>query len=291
MKRNVAALGFLLTFTAASPAAAADIYASPSGNGDGSSESSPTSLISAVSQAQAGDTVYLLSGTYSGLRPSRSGTASAWITFSAAPGALPIIEGGNVGSGDVQYIRYVGIVARNGSSGGFGNGWTNGDCAPMSNGNLEYINCVAEGNGINGIAHYCAGGLRIKQCIVAHNGNRDPSWSGGMCTSVCAEGLTQCGQACVDLATSLLNCGACQRACLTGQTCQNRQCQGTATGDALTVPTPTPATPASPGMSMEVVEESDGCGCSAVGSGRSGLGTALLAMMGLLVLGRRGKRS
>ena len=180
MKRNVLVPSALAVFTAVLPAAAKDIYASPTGKGDGSSASSPMSLNSAASQAQPGDTVYLASGTYSGLRPAKSGAADAWITFAAAPGALPIIEGGNVGSGSVEYVRYVGIVATNGSSGGFGNGWTNGDCSPMSNGNLEYINCIADGNGINGIAHYCAGGLRIKQCIVAHNGNKDPSWSSGV---------------------------------------------------------------------------------------------------------------
>jgi hypothetical protein len=180
MKRNLLILASLVVAHLARPVVAKEIYASPTGNGNGSSASTPMSLSSAASQAQAGDTVYLASGTYSGLRPGKSGTADAWITFAAAPGALPIIEGGNVGSGSVEYVRYVGIVARNGSSGGFGNGWTNGDCNPVSNGNLEYINCVADGNAINGIAHYCAGGLRIKQSIVAHNGNKDPSWSSGV---------------------------------------------------------------------------------------------------------------
>ena len=181
MKTRVSALGSLLALTAALPAAhAADYYASPSGSGSTCSQASPCSLGTAVGKPNGGDTVYLLTGTYTGLRPSKSGSASAWITFAAAPGAVPIINGGNVGSGTIQYVRYVGIVARNGSSGGFGNGWTNGDCSPMSNGNLEYINCIAEGNGINGIAHYCAGGLHIKQSIVFHNGNAQPSWSSGV---------------------------------------------------------------------------------------------------------------
>jgi hypothetical protein len=181
MKTHASALASVLAFAAALPAAhAADYYASPSGSGSTCSQASPCSVGTAVGKPNAGDTVYLATGTYSGLRPTKSGSASAWITFAAAPGAVPIINGGNVGNSSVQYVRFVGIVARNGSSGGFGNGWTNGDCNPMSNGNLEYINCIAEGNGINGIAHYCAGGLLIKQSIVFHNGNALPSWSSGV---------------------------------------------------------------------------------------------------------------
>jgi len=181
MRTDAAALCSLATFVVALPVAqATDYYASPTGSGSTCSEAAPCSLNTAAGKPAAGDTVYLLSGTYTGLRPSKSGTSTAWITFAAAPGALPVIEGGNVGSGTIQYVRYVGIVAQNGSSGGFGNGWTDGSCTTMSNGNIEYINCIADGNAINGIAHYCAGGLRIKQSIVLHNGNKDPSWSSGV---------------------------------------------------------------------------------------------------------------
>jgi len=184
MRFRLTAHAFLLTTLTFLPESrAAEYYASPDGNGSGTSADSPTSVSSAVNSAQPGDTVYFLSGTYSGwnaaARPVRSGTASAWITFAAAPGALPIFEGTGVGGGTYEYIRYVGLVSR-GASGGFGNGWTDGNCSTMSNGNLEYVNCIAEGNDINGIAHYCASGVHIKQCIVAHNGNADPSWSSGV---------------------------------------------------------------------------------------------------------------
>ena len=179
-----AATTLLAISLATNPAFAATYYASPSGSGNGTSESTPASVSSAVNSAQPGDTVYFRGGIYSGwsgtIHPVRSGTASAWITFEAYPGELPIFDTGGIGSGTYEYIRYVGLVSRNGSSGGFGNGWTNGDCNPMSNGNLQYINCIADNNGINGIAHYCASGLLIKQSIVAHNGNLDPSWSSGV---------------------------------------------------------------------------------------------------------------
>jgi hypothetical protein len=184
MRFRLTVHAFLLTTLTFLPETrAAEYYASPDGNGDGSSANSPSSVSAAVNNAQPGDTVYFLSGTYSGwnaaARPVRSGTASAWITFAAAPGALPIFDGAGVGGGTYEYIRYVGLVSR-GSSSGFGNGWTDGDCSTMSNGNLEYIHCIADGNDINGIAHYCASGVRIRQCIVAHNGNADPSWSSGV---------------------------------------------------------------------------------------------------------------
>jgi len=177
-------LGTLLSVVSAPASARATIYyASPDGTGDGTSEDSPASVSTALNAAEPGDTVYLRGGTYSswsqGIHPVRSGTADAWITFEAYPGELPFFEGTGVGSGTYEYIRYVGLISR-GSSGGFGNGWTDGDCNTMSNGNLEYINCIADGNDINGIAHYCASGVHIKQSIVAHNGAQDPSWSSGV---------------------------------------------------------------------------------------------------------------
>ncbi|HEU5073294.1 MAG TPA: hypothetical protein VFU02_03960, partial [Polyangiaceae bacterium] len=140
---------------------AAEYYASPSGTGDGTF-GSPFSLFQATSTAQAGDTVYLRGGIYTGtLRPANSGSSEAWITFAAHPGELPIFDGAGsggtgVGSSTAQYIRFVGIVARNYSSTGFGNGWTSSSCSPASNGNLQFINVIADGNGINGIAFYCA---------------------------------------------------------------------------------------------------------------------------------------
>lgn len=178
-------LALLASLSIPSLASAAEYYAAPSGSGDGS-EGSPFSLSQAANTAQAGDTVYLRGGTYSGtLNPANSGTSSAWITFQAYPGEVPIFDGGGsggsgVGSGSREYLRFVGIVSRNFSSGGFGNGWTNGDCNPNSNGYLQFINVIADGNGINGIAFYCATGILIEQSIISHNGNMLPSWSSGV---------------------------------------------------------------------------------------------------------------
>jgi parallel beta-helix repeat protein len=186
MRMKLAAPASLLGLTSALPVArAADHYASPTGSGD-CSQSSPCSIGTASRNAQPGDTVYLRGGRYGGtLNPANSGNSGAWITYRAVSGELPIFDGGQsggtgVGSSSVQYVRFVGIVSRNFSSTGFGNGWTDSNCSQMSNGNLQFINCVADGNGINGIAFYCASGLLIEQSIVAHNGNMDPSWSSGV---------------------------------------------------------------------------------------------------------------
>ena len=71
----------LVSTLAAATAGATDYYASPSGNGDGTSASSPMSVSAAVNAAQPGDTVYLLGGTYTGWsaspRPVRSGEPGA----------------------------------------------------------------------------------------------------------------------------------------------------------------------------------------------------------------------
>jgi MYXO-CTERM domain-containing protein len=134
--------------------------------------------------AAAGDTVFIHGGTYTGgVAPAHSGTAAAWITFSAFAGELPILDGGGAGgtgfgSATAQFIRVVGLAVRNWSSSAFSNGWVND--TGTSNGNWQFVQCVADGNGINGIAFYNATGLLVDQCIVAHNGNMLPSWSSGV---------------------------------------------------------------------------------------------------------------
>ena len=165
---------------------ATDYWVGPPGatNGNGT-QTSPFSTIRAGAQAaQAGDTVYIHGGTYSeSVSPPKSGTSSAWITYSAAPKELPILDGNGTGgsafgNGTAQYIRVVGIAARRWNSGGFGNGWVNN--TGQSNGNWQFIDCIADNNGINGMAFYNATGLLIDESIVAHNGNQMPSWSSGV---------------------------------------------------------------------------------------------------------------
>ena len=81
------------TSAPSTPAVTGDvIYASPNGTGDGSSMSSPTDVLTAISSVKAGGTIYLLDGTYSFsqtimIEEANSGTAGAYKTISAYPGA------------------------------------------------------------------------------------------------------------------------------------------------------------------------------------------------------------
>ncbi len=179
MKQSIIFCSPLLTILAtASLASATTYYAKPGGTGTTCGATSECSLGTAAGKAGAGDTVILRDGNYgeTSLSPPNSGNSSAWITFQADAGATPIIDGAGVGSSTSQYLRFVGIVSRYNQYGGFGNGYSSA-CAQAQNGNMQYIDCIADGNGINGIAHYCAGGLLIQQSILAHNGNGTSSWS------------------------------------------------------------------------------------------------------------------
>src|SRR5262245_6323589 len=92
---------FLALVSAASRAWASEYYAAPDGQDcNPGTKSSPWSLARAVSAtgAAAGDTVYIRGGSYAGgFDVKNSGTATAWITFTAYPGELPILDGGGKG--------------------------------------------------------------------------------------------------------------------------------------------------------------------------------------------------
>lgn len=171
---------FLLV-SSPSLASAADYFVATSGSDrNPGTEAAPfASIRQAASVTNPGDNVFIRGGTYTqGVTVARSGSAGAWITFAAYPGEVPVLEGGGGGGTgfniEASFIRVRGLVARNWSASGFANGW---DVSP---GNVEFIELVAEGNGINGIAFYKATGVRIESCIVAHNGNQQPSWSSGV---------------------------------------------------------------------------------------------------------------
>lgn len=73
------------------------IYCSPSGGGDGKTIDTPTDVLTAISSVQAGGTIYLLDGTYSFsstvvIDQNNNGTASAFKTISAYPGANVVFD-------------------------------------------------------------------------------------------------------------------------------------------------------------------------------------------------------
>jgi MYXO-CTERM domain-containing protein len=187
MKTRLLIPTFLLAALGGVPSAfAANFYVTTTGNdGNPGNQAQPFRTIrKGVSVANPGDTVFISRGTYPGaVSLTRSGTSAAWITISALPGELPIIDGGGTGgtgfgSATAQFIRVVGIAVRNFASSAFGNGWVND--VGTSNGNWQFINCIADGNGINGITFYNSSGLLVDESIVAHNGNMMPSWSSGV---------------------------------------------------------------------------------------------------------------
>ena len=50
-----------------------------------------------------------------------------------------------------------------------------------SNGHIEYINCIGDGNGRTAFAMYSARGFLVRECIAAHNGGSPThSWSSGI---------------------------------------------------------------------------------------------------------------
>jgi parallel beta-helix repeat protein len=187
MTSRIALVAALLGLAAPAQAAAV-FYVSPDGTGCTCTRAAPCPLSVGATNAQAGDTVVLLDGTYQNqsLNPVNSGTASAWITFQADDGAVPILDGGGgdvkatgVGSDTSVYVRYVGLVARNWAS-GFSNQWTGSTTEFTANGNWAYVNCIGDGNTRNGFAFNSAKGISMHQCIAAHNGtSTTSSWSSG----------------------------------------------------------------------------------------------------------------
>jgi MYXO-CTERM domain-containing protein len=174
-------------------ASATTWYVSPTGAAATgcTTRSTPCDLTDAAAGAMAGDTVILMDGVYTTqLNVANSGTSSAWITFQADTCATPIIQGPGVsptdtnqdtgvGSSTASYVRFIGIVST-GWSTGFGNGWTGTDTT-TSNGNFEYDDCIADFNGRTGITFFSAQGLKVNNCIVAHNGSSSAeSWSSGV---------------------------------------------------------------------------------------------------------------
>lgn len=182
-------------------ALAADYFISPAGNDNNpGTESRPFKTMRKAGEmaTSPGDTVYIRGGVYGGgwdahLSPQASGTAQAPITFRAYPGELPILDGSDLeddGSGveptevSVSHVRFMGLVARNWPSSGFSNGWlsASGEPAPDAvapSSDLEFINCIADNNGINGFAFNSASNVRFERNISLHNGQLLPSWSSG----------------------------------------------------------------------------------------------------------------
>lgn len=184
-------------------ALATDYFVATDGNDQaaGTSESKPFQTVrrAVTAATQPGDTVWIRGGVYAAdstwnnqLTFLYSGTAAAPITFRNYPGELPILDGSALyedGASGVEpvdpatqpaaYIRVIGIVARNWGTSGFSNGWPENE-PNLASSNISFINCIADGNGVNGFSFAGASNLTIQGSIAAHNGARQPSWSSGI---------------------------------------------------------------------------------------------------------------
>jgi len=80
-------------------------------------------LTQAVNVVQPGDTILMHSGTYAGglFFNNLKGTAAQWITIKNAPGALPVINGGNnaIQLTDPAYLRLSGLIFQQQTGNGF----------------------------------------------------------------------------------------------------------------------------------------------------------------------------
>jgi hypothetical protein len=95
------------TTAPAPPSAPAGVFASPTGNGSGTA-SSPASLASVLNgtvRVNAGQTIWLRGGTYTGRFTSNlNGTSSARITIRSYPGETAVINSTNGQGGDVLIV-------------------------------------------------------------------------------------------------------------------------------------------------------------------------------------------
>src|ERR1035437_2399405 len=151
------------TTCVATPPTGAVYFASPTGTGNTCSLAAPCDIGTATGKLKPGETSYLRGGRYPATGSSFYFNVSAsgdpvkgWVTVAAYPCEVPFIDAGGVGVSG-SYVRFDGLVSRN-SAGGFGNQWTGGGTT-NSNGHIEFLNCIADGNTRNGIAFYSAPGV------------------------------------------------------------------------------------------------------------------------------------
>lgn len=177
---------------AQSPAPACTLYVASSGSShrSGVSSASPTTLLHASSIATAGAVICIKPGTYdldTTFYPAHSGTASAWITYTAhGDGAVNIIWTGGANAGDENmfhmysrkfpdgpsYIQFNGLTL-NGQ-----NAAENGFFCQNSH-HLKYTRNVIENMGSSGIGSVDCDYQTADHNIVYHNGYI-AGWSSGI---------------------------------------------------------------------------------------------------------------
>jgi len=124
MKKNILLLIGVIVLLSPT-VSATDYYVSPSGGTNWNSCTSigsPCSLGTASQNAQAGDTVYIMAGTYSGFSPSNSGSAGNYITFRNYQDDVVNINtnsGSAISVSGKDYLQFIGLNLNGGSQAGF----------------------------------------------------------------------------------------------------------------------------------------------------------------------------
>ena len=161
LSKSFAVLAILVTVVAAAVGAAraAEYHVAPSGfdGNSGAAERPWRTLSKASRSAVAGDRVVVHGGIYEEfLVLSRSGTASKWIEYVAAPGETPVIDGAGLTmtgvrrgvvtfGGTVSYIRVSGFEIRNLSNSRSSRYDPIGIAILESAHHLEVLNCKIHG--------------------------------------------------------------------------------------------------------------------------------------------------
>jgi hypothetical protein len=177
----LAAFCLLVGFAAPARAATDQLYASPSGSGSSCTSSSPCSIDTAVTNANAepaGDAVRieLAGGTYA-IGSRLAVTFAGSVTFEPSGGSTPTLDGGgtvgvmSVASGSTVVLRS--LVVQNGSSAGLGGGVAN-------NGTLSVnASTFSDDSGTNGGGIENAAGATLTVTNSTFSANTTTSVGGG----------------------------------------------------------------------------------------------------------------
>lgn len=175
-----ATLLLLLSFTLTKQVSAqTNYYVSTTGNDNNTGTTIPQAWLTiqkAANELQAGDTVFIKSGTYPEIViPANSGTASNFITYTNYPGDTPILDGTSFASTYLQfydrgifdikdkyYINVNGLTVKNSAGGGIMCRFGSSNIT-ISNNTVK--NCKATGIGVG----YNRDNYPLATNIIAHN--------------------------------------------------------------------------------------------------------------------------
>ena len=160
------------TPTATPTVPASSYVVSPNGSdsANGSASTPWRTLQKAANSVPAGSTVYIRAGTYAAFTMTRSGTASAPITFAAYPGEKPVIDGQGavvwaVKLSGVSYVRLDGLTVQ----GGYAPDQDGGGVLIVSSSYVTLSNSLLQNNKAFGVRSYNSTYVTITNNEITHN--------------------------------------------------------------------------------------------------------------------------